>query len=1152
MKIKLRSIVMGTSLILSSIFMAGNATSQNVHKDFIDGEIWFQLRADKFVHQMISRDGDVKPDLNNMKLSSMPYLRDVFTAHSVTRLNQPWPRAYGSDALMSTYHIEFDDVKNVDQFISELEESGAVVFAEKVPHMTIAVVPNDPLHASQMWGLTKIDAENAWNVGTGSSSIIVATTDNAIQITHPDLANVLWVNTGEIPNNGVDDDNNGYIDDVNGFDVGDNDNNPNPLTNSWDHGTHVAGTTGAETNNNQGVSSIGFGISIMAVKSTKNSSGSNSVNNGYDGIYYSALNGADIINCSWGGTGFSTSGQNMVNWATGQGSIVVAAAGNSNVDNDVTPHYPSNYSNAVAVAATTTNDAKASFSCYGANSVDIAAPGTFIHSTVPTNNYADMQGTSMACPMVSGLLGLMKSLNPNMPNNDLLNCLYSTADNIDGVNPSYIGELGAGRINALAAMNCVGATLSSAPNALFTVNFTTITAGGSVTFTDQSTFGPTQWAWRFDNQNLGGVSPATAITQGPHIVTYNTPGVYEVRLTATNANGSDVETKTAYITVTTPGSCNEPNLDDNTFSSTAGIHVGWTSRLYGATAGGYLSGNNAYTLPAPQDAKAEYFPSGIIGSNAQFVEGVYIWIGVATNATNPTFEVNVWDATGGAPTGAPLATRTLNLADYVTQGSIYYWRFTTPVPLPASSEIAVGVDFSNLNIAAGDTLAVVTNTFNTNASTTTGYEKLTNGTWQDYTVQWTGVTSLSHYIFPVLTADPATISLSASPTTICEGELVTYDASGSTYQDTLLWSFPGVTPNQSINIIDSVIYSSPGTYRTYLQVVGGGCNTYRIDSVDITVNPTPTINISATADTICSGSSVTLTASGGGTYNWTPGGAGTSISPSPTVNSAYSVSSTVAGCFGQASKTIYVDVAPTAVATHTPSGNICSGRDVYFDGSASTGGNSLDWSFPAGSPASPTATGGFPAMNFGAAGTHPYSLTVTNTCGSAVDNGSLTVILSPVVTASASPATTICAGDTVTLTAIGADTYSWTNSVVNGVPFVPGATTTYIATGTNTTTGCPDTAHVTITVDPCTGIGDPISNAGYSIYPNPTSNVLNIDGLANAKQLTLIDVTGKIIYNTTELNENTLKIDMTNASKGLYFIQVETTSGIESFKVVKQ
>jgi subtilisin family serine protease len=670
MKLYQKKLLVNSILLICFIFTASLGFSQTVYNNYQDGKIWFKLKDDQILHLTISKDNK-EIDLNDLRLSTMPYLRKAFTSHSVTRLAQPFPKAYGSNALLKTYLIEFTDINNVDAFISDLRASGAVDYAEKVPLDKIDLTPNDPLYnSSQMWGLFQINAEQAWNVSTGSASVIVATTDNAIEITHPDLVNQIWTNTGETPGNGIDDDGNGYIDDVNGFDVGDNDNDPNPPNTSFDHGTHVAGTTGAESNNSLGVASIGYGITIMAVKSTRNNAGSNSVTNGYDGIYYAAVNGADIINCSWGGTGFSTTGQNVVNFAWNNGSIVVAAAGNDNVDNDVTPHYPSSYSNAISVASSTGGDAKSSFSNYGANSVDITAPGSNIRSTVPFGNYSYMSGTSMASPMVSGLLGLMKSLNPSMPNIDLINCMYSSADNIDGANPGYIGELGAGRINAFAAMNCVSLTLNSPPIAEFTANYTTITAGGTITFTDQSTYNPTSWSWNFDNQSVGGVTPATANTQGPHNVTYNNPGVYEILLTATNAYGNDTETKTAYITVTAAGSCAQLNLDDPTFATLTSIHVGWNPTLYNAGPGnGYVAGNNVYG----DKAKAEYFPSAMVGG-AQYVVGTYVWFGNGYSATpSTTVDINVYDATGGTPSTI-LGTRTVTMGD-IGDGGLFYYRF---------------------------------------------------------------------------------------------------------------------------------------------------------------------------------------------------------------------------------------------------------------------------------------------------------------------------------------------------------------------------------------------------------------------------------------------------------------------------------------------
>ena len=491
---KMKSIL---SLILLCLVVSF-AKAQNVYSDYQDGKIWFQLGENEPVVHTINRDGEA-PDKNVLSLYS--FINQYQSQFGITSLTRPFDKATGrgSSALVRTFLLEFDNHDMVDEFIAALEKSGKVAYAEKVPYMTIDLTPNDPLHGSE-WGLAQIGAENAWNISTGSSSIIVATVDNAIEIGHPDLVNMIWTNPGEIASNGIDDDGNGYIDDVNGWDVGDDDNNPNPLNTNWDHGTHVAGTTGAETDNGTGVSSIGFGITIMPVKATSNGASYNAVTNGYDGIYYAALNGADVINCSWGGYGYSSTGQNIVNWAWNQGSIVVAAAGNDNLDMDSggNAHYPSNYNNVVCVASSTTGDVKSGFSNYGSD-VDVTAPGSSIRSTVPFGNYAYMSGTSMASPLVAGLLGLMKSANPGLPNQDYVDCLTTTCDNIDGPNPSYVGELGSGRINAVGALNCVVASLNNPPVAEFSANYTTITAGGSVTFTDESIYTPTTWAWDFDN-----------------------------------------------------------------------------------------------------------------------------------------------------------------------------------------------------------------------------------------------------------------------------------------------------------------------------------------------------------------------------------------------------------------------------------------------------------------------------------------------------------------------------------------------------------------------------------------------------------------------------------------------------------------------------
>lgn len=907
----MKNVYLGTVLCLGLLLLNFSAFTQTVNEHYQDGKIYLKLK-DNFPLKLIV-DRDKKPKQN--LLSQYNFVSNLSGQYGISSMTRPFPNAKGKGggALQRTFLIEFSSATEVDQLIEQLKANNAVEYAEKVPLHSISLTPNDTYHG-QVWALNTIQAELAFNISTGDPNIVVAVTDNAIETTHEDLDDAIWTNPGEIAGNGIDDDGNGYIDDVNGWDVGDDDNNPNPLNTNWDHGTHCAGTVGAETNNGIGVSSIGFGISIMPVKVTTNSASSSSVTNGYDGIYYAAISGAHVISCSWGGYGYSTTGQNLVNWAWGQGSIVVAAAGNDNLnmDNGGNAHYPSNYNNVVCVASSTQTDSKSGFSNYGSD-VDVTAPGSSIASTVPFDDYGYMSGTSMATPLVSGLLGLMMSAQPGLPQQDYVDCLINSCDDISAQNPGYNGDLGSGRVNALQALNCVTAFSSNAPIADFSANFTTITAGGSIQFTDLSTYNPQTWSWNFDNQSVGGVTPATANTQGPHTVTFNTPGVFEVTLTVTNSNGSDTETKTAYITVNSPGGCSQLNLDDPTFDTLTSIHVGWNPALYTTNGDGHLAGINEYG----DDAKAEYFPSAMVGASSHVV-GTYIWFGNAYSGNaNKTVDINVYDATGGTP-GAILGTRTVTMGD-IGNGGIFYYTFNPPIAVPASQEIAVGVDMANLDYAGGDTMGIITNTIG-EASSSIGWERWSDGNWYTYTdpTGW-GVASLSHYIFPDLTSAPPSINLSASATTICEGESIDYDATGSTYDDTLLWTFQGSTPLNSNNIMESAVYNNSGTYMAYLEVVGGGCSNYLVDSVEITVNPAPTIVLSASDDEICVGEGpVTITATGASSYSWSPGGQTTaSISVSPTTTTTYSVVGTQGGCDGSASIQIMVGEIPTLSASIT-------------------------------------------------------------------------------------------------------------------------------------------------------------------------------------------------------------------------------------------
>ncbi|BAU47851.1 peptidase S8 [Sulfurifustis variabilis] len=290
--------------------------------------------------------------------------------------------------------------------------------------VSAALTPNDP-RLGELWGLHNIgqtagtvdgdiDAPEAWDLQTGSESIVVAVIDTGVDYNHPDLAANIWTNPGEIPGNGVDDDGNGYVDDVHGYDFFGDDADP---LDDHGHGTHVAGTIAAVGDNGVGVAGVNWRARVMAVKFL-NSSGSGSTSDAIGGILYAADMGARVTNNSWGGGAFSQALQDAIVTANNAGILFIAAAGNSGLNNDVSPSYPANYAvpNVVAVAATDHNDALAGFSNYGANTVHLAAPGVDILSSVPAighpccsdpSGYKRLNGTSMATPHVAGAAALL-------------------------------------------------------------------------------------------------------------------------------------------------------------------------------------------------------------------------------------------------------------------------------------------------------------------------------------------------------------------------------------------------------------------------------------------------------------------------------------------------------------------------------------------------------------------------------------------------------------------------------------------------------------------------------------------------------------------------------------------------------------------------
>lgn len=252
------------------------------------------------------------------------------------------------------------------------------------------------------WGIKKIEADKSWNIpNSNQKKIVVAIIDTGVDIAHPGLKDNIWVNTKEIPDNGIDDDHNGFIDDVNGWNFVDESNKP---IDNHGHGTHIAGI----------VKNTAPNVSLMILKyfDPKSLSDKN-LSNTVRAIDYAVQNGAQIINYSGGGFGKNPDEEAAIRRAKEKGILFVAAAGNETVNSDREKFYPADYdlSNIISVASLTQESTLVESSNFGTQTVDIAAPGKNIFSTLPNGRYGHMTGTSQATAFVTGALAMLLASN---------------------------------------------------------------------------------------------------------------------------------------------------------------------------------------------------------------------------------------------------------------------------------------------------------------------------------------------------------------------------------------------------------------------------------------------------------------------------------------------------------------------------------------------------------------------------------------------------------------------------------------------------------------------------------------------------------------------------------------------------------------------
>ncbi len=384
---------------------------------------------------------------------------------------EPTPRTRSNLlALRRTYYVRYSADTAPERVAENLTTAPGVVYAEPVPINRMygpiyreRLEPNDP-EFSRQTELQALNLPEAWDVVKGSDGnpkVIIAIVDGGSEWQHEDLLANVWTNPDEIGGNGVDDDNNGFIDDIHGANFANRDatdNNPAGLPDSPEsalHGTAAAGVAGGVTNNGVGIAGAAWNAQLMHVN-VGCLGFDGFVCWGYEGILYAAANGADIINVSWGGIVGDNDRARFIdqtlNLATDMGALVVAAAGNSNQNNDRFRELPSRHARVLSVGATRKDKGvKAAFSNYG-KLVNVFAPGEDLHTTATGQGYVSISGTSFSSPLVAGIAALVKTRFPQWTPDAVREQIRLTSDNMAAENRGYAGELGRGFVNVLAAV----------------------------------------------------------------------------------------------------------------------------------------------------------------------------------------------------------------------------------------------------------------------------------------------------------------------------------------------------------------------------------------------------------------------------------------------------------------------------------------------------------------------------------------------------------------------------------------------------------------------------------------------------------------------------------------------------------------------------
>lgn len=488
------------------------------------------------------------------RLQSRAAISALFLKHNVESQKRIFPISTRSPNLQRTYLLRFSITADLQKIKTSLVESNLieeVTYNYLRPTLAEPIVPDDPQYPEQ-WSLPLIKLPETWAIEKGNKDVVIAIIDSGIDYRHEDLKQKIWVNPGEIPENGLDDDGNGYIDDIHGWDftdapnvqaVGDFTDGDNEPIDETGHGTHVAGIAGAMPDNGIGIAGVAWNCPLMAVRAGLSLGDSSRMqdDDSAAAIVYATDNGAKIINMSWGSGQRSFVIQDAINYAHKHGVVLIGAAGNSKESDSF---FPAAYRNVISVASTTQEKQRFHRTNFGA-SVDIGAPGNAILSTQINNNYRTLTGTSMAAPHVAGVAALMLSKRPTLIHEEIRQILINTSDVIlqkdsDEPDPKLVG---AGTVNAERALLSSGIMQAR-------IHLPQTNSGGA----NSITFIGTAGGYKFDHwQLLYGsstvpttfepfIDPVTSPKVSEHLATWDTStipeDVYTVRLVVTGRDGT--------------------------------------------------------------------------------------------------------------------------------------------------------------------------------------------------------------------------------------------------------------------------------------------------------------------------------------------------------------------------------------------------------------------------------------------------------------------------------------------------------------------------------------------------------------------------------------------------------------------------------------